>query len=50
MLSEASYLKAGQISLSRIGWSSRTDWSGGTDWSSVPLTTSFGLTLRFIFI
>jgi hypothetical protein len=34
MLSEASYLKARQIGLSRTGWSSRTDWSGGTDWFS----------------
>jgi hypothetical protein len=44
MLPEASHPKAGQIGLSRTGWSSRTDWSGGTDWSSrtdwsgVPLT------------
>jgi hypothetical protein len=32
MLPEASHPKAGQIGLSRTGWSSRTDWS------SVPLT------------
>jgi hypothetical protein len=31
MLLKASYLKTGQIGLSRTGWSSRTDWSGGTD-------------------
>jgi hypothetical protein len=34
MLPEASHPKAGQVSLSGTGWSSRTDWSGGTDWSS----------------
>jgi hypothetical protein len=44
MLPEASHPKAGQISLSRTGWSSRTDWSGGTDWSSVPLTVRHNLT------
>jgi hypothetical protein len=31
MLLEANHPKAGQISLSRTGWSSRTDWSGRTD-------------------
>jgi hypothetical protein len=33
MLLEASHLKAGQLGLSRTGWSSRTDWSSKTDWS-----------------
>jgi hypothetical protein len=31
MLPKASHLKAGQISLSRTGWSNKTDWSNRTD-------------------